>query len=194
MASLRHPARAAALLLLSVMVAGCLTAERKIIRLNVKPDGSGTGSILYVNIMSSEEDGLDVSARDYGELVSKYLKGDEYDDAYLGLRNLKKRLYEDRGMLNGELTFAFDSYDDVGLYRYDNPNGQRTGPYMYSIATHGGYAAEKFEGSNGTEGPPHMPVLFWPDTTRNFEVVARIDTASAETRSLLPIYKRVEGK
>jgi len=194
MVALRHPLRTAALLLLSVLAAGCLTAERKVIRLNVKPDGSGTGSITYINIMSSEEEGIDVSARDYGELVSKYLKGNTYDEAYLGLRDLKKRLYEDHGVLNGELTFSFENYDDVGLYRYEEPSGARSGPYMYSIATHGGYAAEKFESSNGLTGPAHMPALFWPDTSRTFEVVARIDSASPETRSLLPLYKRVGVK
>lgn len=166
-------------------VSGCLTAERKETIFTVKPDGSGSGKIIFYNIRSIEEDGKDVSLGDYNELVNSYMKGAKFEDFYPDFLNMKKRLYRDKDQLNGELSFEFLHFNDVGLYRH-----QGTGPWMYHVGPKADFSVEHFENSNGTVANEKMPVVFWPDDTREFRIVARFDH-SESSRSLLPVYERV---
>lgn len=172
--------------LASILFGGCLTAERKILSYTLKPDGSGTGRIVFQNLMTVEDDGTDVSLHDYNELVTTYLTGTKFNSLYPELMNMKKRLFEDNGKLSGEITFDFASYTDVGLYRYEN-----VGPYMYHIGSISDIATERFETSNGDLPGGRMPVVFWPDSTREFMIVAGITKPTRETSSLLPLYFRL---
>lgn len=174
------------LLLLAVVAGGCLTAERKEIIYTINPDSSGTGRIIFHNLMSSEEEGNDVSLRDYQEIVGNYLKGTKFDDFFPELQNKQKRIFEENGVLNGEVSFTFSHYEEVGLFRY---NGQ--GPYMYHVGSKADYATEQFESSNGDLYTPRLPVVFWPDTATVFRIVSTIEKPSPESRSLLPLYKRI---
>lgn len=173
------------LLACTLGMGGCLTAERKETVFIVKPDGSGTGRIVFYNIRSIEERDEDVSIRDYNELLSNYLKGRKFDDFYPEFINLKKRLFEQDGELNGELTFEFLHYNDVGLYRY-----REDGPWMYYVGPRADFSVEHFDASNGTVPGEQMPVAFWPAGTTEFRVVSRFDQ-SESARSLLPLFKRI---
>ena len=180
-----HFLTAILLLLCALGASGCLTAERKEIVLRVKPDGSGTGTITFYNVGSIEEDGNDVSIRDYSELVSNYLKGTKFEDFYPDYINFRKRLYESDGELNGEVTFEFIHYEDIGLYRY-----QGNGPWMYHVGQRSDFAVETYDASNGTVPNTLMPVVFWPAETTEFHIVSKFDR-SESTRSLLPLFRRI---
>lgn len=173
------------LLLCAIGAGGCLTAERKETVLRVKPDGSGSGTITFYNIGSVEENGSDVSVRDYSDLISNYLKGNKFEETYPEYVNLKKRLYESGGQLHGEITFEFIHYEDAGLYRYENK-----GAWMYHVGQRSDFAVEAYETSNGTVPNTLMPVAFWSPETTEFRITSKFDVSEA-TRSLLPLFRRI---
>jgi hypothetical protein len=173
------------LLCCALLASGCLTAERKEIVFTVKPDGSGTGRITFYNIKSIEEEGKDNSSHDYADLVKKYLKGTKFEESYPEYLNMKKRLYEEEGRLNGELTFEFKHYEDIGLYRYEGK-----GPWMYFIGSRSDVAIERFDTSNGSYPNDMLPVVFWPAEISEFHIIDRFDDPGQAARSLLPLFKR----
>lgn len=173
------------LLLCALGTSGCLTAERKEIVLKVKPDGSGTGTITFYNIGSVEENGKDMSVTDYTDLMNSYLKGRKFEETYPEYINLKKRLYESDGQLNGEVTFEFIHYEDAGLYRY-----QEKGPWMYHVGQRSDFAVETFDASSGTVPNTLMPVVFWPAETTEFRIASKFDGSEA-TRSLVTLFRRI---
>lgn len=175
-------------ILASAGLGGCLTAERKEIVLKVNDDGSGTGSITFYNIMSAEE-GKDVSLSDYTELVNNYLKGTKFEDYYPQFLDFSKRLYEQDGKLNGEITFSFLHYEDAGLYRYQNK-----GPWMYYIGLKSDVGVDQFDTSNGMLGTEHMPVVFWAEGTKEFRIVSRFERGDMITHPLAAFYKRIGTK
>jgi hypothetical protein len=172
-------------LLCSILLGGCLTAERKEYRFVVRPDGSGTGQVTFFNIMSTEEDGRNVSARDYHDLVVGFLKGNRFEERNPALGNVRKRLFEKDGRLNGEITFDFLSYEDVGLFRYKG-----TGAWMFYPTGSTSLMSGEYENSNGEFGGEKMPVVFWPEGTGEFQVSVYLDDPSSKDQSLLPYYIR----
>jgi hypothetical protein len=169
----------------SLLLGGCLTAEQKEYHFLVKPDGSGSGELVFHNIMSLEEDGTNKSAQDYYELVTSFLKGTKFEEQNPALGNVRKRLFEKDGQLQAEVLFDFLSYEDVGLYRY-----QGTGPWMFHPSTSSKFSSETFQSSNGEFAGDKMPVVFWPETTNDFRVTVVIEEPSPQHHSLLPYYKR----
>lgn len=180
----RQPLLFGTLLLALATLSGCLLAERKIYRFTLNPDGSGSGSITFYNVMSVEEESEDASVKDFTDLKERYLKGTEFEDQRPGLTNVKKRLFEENGTLCGEFTFDFASYQDVGLYRFE---GQ--GPFMY-FTRPGDFNPEIYLRSNGTYGGETMPVVFWPEGTTRIEMEAMYDKPERKATSLLGLYKR----
>ncbi|HVZ39551.1 MAG TPA: hypothetical protein VHI13_09760 [Candidatus Kapabacteria bacterium] len=180
------PALSALLLFLSVAAAGCLSADHKEVILTVKPDGSGSGRVVFHDIVSMEEGGKDVSVADYTELISTYYKGRKFEDYYPQYSNFKKRLFEEDGKLSGEITFDFGNYEDAGLFRY---KGQ--GPWMYHVGVKSEFAAERYDTSNGTLGGETMPVVFWPAETHEFRISSHYDRSDATVRRLLSLFTRI---
>ncbi len=167
------------------IASGCLTAERKELIFSIKPDGSGTGTLTFYNIKSIEEDGKDNSSHDYAELVKRYLKGSKFEESYPEYQNLRKRLYEENGKLNGQLTFDFKHYEDVGLYRHEGK-----GPWMYYIGNRSDVSVERFDTSNGSYPNDLLPIVFWPAEQTELQIVNRFDDPGQAARSLLPLFKR----
>lgn len=170
----------------AIAVAGCLSADRKEIILTVRPDSSGSARIVFHNLVSVDERSHDASIGDYEELVRRYLKGSKFEDYSPLFLNFKKRLFEENGVLNGEVTFEFSHYEDVGLYRY---NGR--GPWMYHVGFHSDLVTEHFDTSNGSLGGELMPVVFWPEDAREFRIVSHFDRGDGQVRPLLPLFKRI---
>lgn len=172
--------------IMSLATSGCLTAERKEITFWVKPDGSGSGRILFRDIVSVPEDTNDASVTDYTELVDNYLKGRKFEEYYPQYTNFKKRLFEQNGKLNGEVTFDFGHYEDVGLYRYLD-----RGPWMYHVGMQSEFGVERYDTSNGSMGGQMMPVVFWPENTTEFRISSRFERSDLSIRPLLPLFKRI---
>lgn len=172
-------------LLVSVSLGGCLLVENKEYHFTVKPDGSGTGRITFVNIMSAEDEAEDPSPSDYRELITKYLNGKRFEQDHPQYTNVRKRLYEEDGVLKGEITFDFLSYEDISLFRF-----QGKGPWMY-YTNPGGFNYEHYESSNGEHGGDMMPVIFWPDSATEFEIKTTFEKSERKTQSLLALFKRL---
>lgn len=173
----------------ALAMAGCLTAEKKEYKIKLNPDGSGTGTITFYNIVSAEEDSSDVSVRDYTELVNQYLKGKKFEDGHPAYTNVRKRLYERDGKLTGEIIFDFSSPDLVGLYRYKDK-----GTWVYYMgysSSANDMSVEKFESSSGEPAGDRIPLIFWPEGTTDFTVTTLLTPVDRSTRSLLGLYKRI---
>ena len=172
-------------LLLPILHSGCLIAAKKVLLLEVRPDGSGSGRVYYTDISSLQEDEHDRTLEDYSRLVDGWLNGSEFEETYRGTLNTKKRLFELGGALHGEALFEFEHYNDVGLYRHDEK-----GPWMYYAMRHTSNV-EGFDTSNGSFGGDLMPVIFWPEETDTFRIVNSFDPGEAKVTSLLSLYRRI---
>lgn len=175
----------AILLTLPLSAGGCLIAAKKVIAFEVSEDGSGTGKIIYTDLSSLQEDEHDRSLEDYSTMIEEWLNGSNLETIWPGAQNIEKRIFELGGALHGEMTFSFEHYNEVGLYRHDD-----TGPWMYHAGRHTSNV-EGFDTSNGRYGGEMMPVIFWPDTTVTFRIVNGFDPGNRPVRSLHPLYKRL---
>jgi hypothetical protein len=176
----------------AISISGCLTVESKEYRIRLNPDLSGEATILFVNILSESEDTVDITADDFQQLTEFYLEGTQLEKENPGFRNARKRIFEQNGVLMGEITFAFDSLTAVRLFRYD-----RSSPLMYFVGSP--LSAEQLVETNGTRGPDWMPVVFWSRESTELYVKTRIVSEVSSQRSLLKRFQdwqagRVPGK
>lgn len=169
----------------SLFLGGCLTAGRKVITLRVNPDGTGSGTMVFHNISSMQEEEQDNSLADYSRLVDTWVNGNTFEQANPTLHDVKKRLFAEGNQLNGEITFEFYHYSDIGLYRYQN-----SGPWMYYTQMNAS-EIEKFDSTNGEFGGETMPVIFWPEKTKEFRVVNTFESGERPVTSLYSQYKRL---
>lgn len=138
---------------------GCLTAQYKEYTWNIKPDGSGTGKIVWRNIFSSGNTNSDESAKDFVSLIDDYLEGSSLEGENPGFNKVKKRLFIEQGELCGEITFEFDELSDIGFYRYQNK-----GPLMFLLKNYD----EKFEECSGDWGGDDFRVAFFDISKKKF--------------------------
>ena len=181
---MRSPKLLILLTLVPFVLGGCLTAGRKVIKLHLDEEGKGTGSITFYNIMSIQENEEEQSHKDYTELVSTWIKGDAFERANPSLSNVNKRLFAEKGVLNGEVTFQFFHPLEVGLYRHND-----VGPWMY-FTKHGSSSWEQFDTCNGDYGGELMPVAFWKEGTTEFMIANRFDHADMTLVPLFPLYDK----
>lgn len=180
------------ILISTFFCAGCLTVEKKEYNISIKPDGSGSAKITFMGISSADEDSLDRSLKDYGELVDDYYHGNKLESEHPEWTNVKKNLKKVADKLYGELTFDFANAEAVGLFRYKNK-----GAWMYYVGNFGIFNQEKLDtnfiatNKNITYGGEKMPILFWDENTTEI----KFRTISAESdrsiRSLLPKFEKI---
>ncbi|MHC1774549.1 MAG: hypothetical protein AB9834_03965 [Lentimicrobium sp.] len=168
--------------ILAIVMTSCLTVEKKEYSFELTGDNSGKMTIRYINILSSMDDGNDVSAADFQELLDKYINGDQIVQDFPGATNIKKRLYEDNGQLCGEITLEFTELSSARLYQYDKKS-----PVMMCISA--AYDSETYINSNGSYGNDYMPVVFWPSGSKKLEVTTTVTTPDETTMSLLDAYR-----
>jgi hypothetical protein len=167
---------------ISAILSGCLTVESKEYRIKLKSDLSGEATIRFVNIQSESDDTLDISGDDFHQLIELYLQGNRIENDNPGFRNSHKRLYEENGVLVGELTFQFDSLSAVRLFKYDTNS-----PYMYFVGSP--LSSEQLMETNGVYGADWMPVVFWHRDERELFVKTRVVSEVPHRRGLLRHYK-----
>ena len=68
--------------------------------------------------MSDKKDSLSTPETDYQDLIDSYFKGDKLSEELPGIKNVKKKLYEEDNQLCGELTFEFDDITKLKFYKY----------------------------------------------------------------------------
>lgn len=159
----------------------CLTVEKKEYTFKMEDKNSGTLTIKFINILSMKDDTTDVSKSDFEELVSSYIDGNEIENDFNRAIIRGKRLFEEDGVLCGEVVIDFYDLASVGLFRYDDKS-----PLMFNVSSF--LDSETYLNSNGTYGGEVMPVVFWPDSKSTFELTTYITTPDENTVSLLKEY------
>ena len=168
---------AAALLLL---LTGCISVESKEYRFKVNPDGTGSGTITFVNIVSQDDEGRDVSFKDFGELVTDYMEGADFEDQNPQYHITGKRLFQKDSVLMGEVTFTFTSFDSIGFFRQPNCD-------CCPVLLHSEAFQETYVESNGAYLGDNAatPFIRWTADTKEYYIKTRIMDDMTGTRSLL---------
>jgi hypothetical protein len=157
----KYAAVVCSVIVLGLSLTGCLTAEHKEVRLQLNADGkSGSGTIVFSNILSSPGDTADVSKEDFNTLIAEYYQGRKIEIENKGMKNVRKKLYKVDGKLMGEMQFDFDDLSTLGFYRY------KDGPYMFYAVSDGFFTSGQYESSNGSYMGERMPVIFWDSSER----------------------------
>ncbi len=182
------------LFVLSFMLLGCLTVEKKIYTFEFTGKKSGKLTIKYVNLMSVEgyvepeteaetEEYEDTALRDFEDLVETYLKGSKIEESYPYATNIQKRLFEEDGKLCGEITMEFNNLEAVRLYQFNKKS-----PIMFSISNT--LDGEIYESSNGILGnQDFMNVVFWEPKTKVLQVTTSVTIPDDLSVSLIDHYK-----
>lgn len=170
------------LFFLALLLSSCLTIEEKEYTFEIKEDGSGSLRIKYINILSMKDDTATVTKSDFQELVTNYIEGDQLGQDYPDAVIRSKRIFEEGGVLCGEVIIDFKTLRSVGIYQYD-PNC----PYMFNINSF--LDSESFVSSNGEYGGDIMPVVFWPNNLSRLKLSTSITNPDETTISLLDEYR-----
>lgn len=154
-----------ALLIFAVQFTGCLTVEKKEYHISINKDLSGSGKIIFRNILHQKYGEDDSPQKDFEELISTYIDGDKLESDYSGLKIVKKELFEENGQLCGVFEFQFFNIQDVKLFRYNDQ-----APFMYYINTFD----ESYSSSNGYFDESKMPVVFWENNTKDLKLITSV--------------------
>lgn len=188
--SIKMPKLIISMMFLFFLVIGftsCLSVEKKEYIFEFTGVNSGKLTIRYINIYSNMDDGKDVSADDFKDVLDKYINGSQIEEDYPGAKNITKRLYEENGQLHGEVTMEFSDLNSARLYQYD-----RSGPIMMNIST--AYDSEAYLSSNGEYGNDHMPVVFWPAQTKKLQVTTSVSKPEETSVSLVNAYREWKSR
>ena len=170
------------IVLLSLCLTACLTVESKEYRIKLKSDHSGEATIKFINIMSEADDTVDISSDDFHQLIEFYLQGNQLEKENPGFQNVKKRLFEEEGVLCGEITFTFDSLGSVRIFKYDDNS-----PYMYAVGSP--LSSEQYVESNGMLAREWMPVVLWQKDARELYIKTKVVSEVSFQHSMLKNYK-----
>jgi hypothetical protein len=163
----------------ALFLTSCLTVEKKEYKYEFTGKNTGTVTIIYHNICSSNDsDG--VASTDFKELIDTYLNGTKPEDEFPGATVIKKEMYEENGKLNARVILGFTDLKTAHLYQAD-PKGQ----YMLHMSSF----SENYESSNGTWGGEVMPVVFWDRKLKVLNVTTTVEKNIENTLSLLEMYK-----
>ena len=167
---------------LFVLLPGCLTVETKEYHIKLKNSHSGEATIKFINILSESDDTTDATKEDFLQLMESYVNGEKLEKDNPSYRNVKKKLYEERGVLVGEISFTFDSLSTIRFFKFDNDS-----PYMYYASNP--LSSETLIETNGIQGEKWMPMVFWKKDAREFYVKTKIATESHYRRGLLKRFR-----
>lgn len=172
----------------ALLFTGCLSVEKKVYYYKVNEDGTGEGKIKYINIISEMDDETDVSDTDFDELINNYLNGTYFEDENPNLFVQDKKLFEENGVLCAEVSFTFNSFPQIGFYKYPKCE---CSPIMYYI----GGLSETYEESNGEYlgDESSMYFIIWDAGTTEFEFTTIVSTVVENSISLLPRYLEWEA-
>ena len=170
-----------------LLMTGCLTVEKKEYSFVLTDKTSGTLTIKYINIMSIMDDTIDVSQEDFAELISNYIEGNAMADEFPSAKIVKKHLFEENGVLCGEVVLDFVEISQVRLYRHND-----LGPFMYCVNC--SPDAETYESSNGDYGGEVMPIIFWEEDLKEFNMITSVTFPDETTVGLVDLFHEWEGK
>jgi hypothetical protein len=172
--------------LLCIKLIGCLAVETKEYSFKLKSGNSGEGKIKYINILRTDDSASTIEG-DYEELVNSYLRGGKPEDEIKGIKNVKKRLFEEDNQLCGEITFEFDDITTLKFYKYNNDVWCY---YIPTVSMNFFTGTDEYFSSNGTYGGESMPVIFWDGKEKKFEFKTIVSQADKNKTSLLSVWKQ----
>lgn len=183
---------AAIFLGLFAVLSGCIVPETKEYRFKLNPDGSGSGTVTFVNLVSQDDDERDVSFKDFSELVTDFLQGTDFEDQNPAYHVTNKRLFEKDGKLMGEVAFTFSSLDSVGFFR--QPNCDCCPTLLYAEAFQENYVGSDGKFLGDTTSSPFgngsaTPFIVWPAGAREFYVKTSVLENLDNTHSLLAYWQ-----
>lgn len=167
-----------------VLLGGCLTSEYKEYSFKINADGSGEGVIRFINIVSEDDEGENVSFDDFGELIDGYYNGTTFENENPHYVVTDKRLFEENGVLNGEVTFTFSNADSIGFILFPDCS-------CASVLYYLGSYSESFMQSNGKYlgFGRDLPVIVWEPGTSEYTFQTSVKDDMSDARSLLSLYK-----
>lgn len=169
----------------AINIIGCLTYEAKEYSFTLQNGNSGSGKIKYINIMRTEDTSVTIES-DYQELIDTYLKGNKPEDELLGVKNVKKRLFEEDNQLCGEITFDFEDITTLKFFNYKD----KVWAYNMNSSSFGLFGgSESYFSSNGTFGGETTPVIFWDSDQKEFTLKTTVSQNDKKTTGLLNLWK-----
>lgn len=167
------------------LVSSCLTCETKEYTFALTGKGQGTLTIKYKNIFSKNNDEeltpSEELEKDYEELISDYIQGDQLLSTFPEAKLVSRKLYQENGKLNGEVVYEFSTIGQVHLFQTDSK-----GPYMYLLNA---FSFETVQKSNGLQGPEYFSVIYWGSKLKSLNFTSSLDDVDEFSTSLLPIWK-----
>lgn len=171
------------LLMTVLFLSGCLTCEKKQYTFQFTGKDTGKLTIKYINILSTMDDTIDVSEEDFASLMTDYMEGSEIENEFPEATLVDKRLFEENGVLCGEIVLEFSSLTACHLYQHKGK-----GPIMYCLGCYS-IDSEYYGSSNGEYGNDIMPVVFWEDGLKTLSLTTDVTTPDETNVSLLDRWK-----
>ncbi|HPM93481.1 MAG TPA: hypothetical protein PKZ74_11800 [Bacteroidales bacterium] len=171
------------LIMTVLFLSGCLTCEKKEYTFQFTGKDSGRLTIKYINILSTMDDTIDVSEEDFASLMTDYIEGSEIENEFPDATVVDKRLFEENGVLCGEIVLEFSNLTACHLYQHKGK-----GPIMYCLGCYS-IDSEYYGSSNGEYGNDIMPVVFWEDGLKTLTLTTDVTTPDETTVSLLDRWK-----
>ncbi|MBL7033493.1 MAG: hypothetical protein ISR91_05045 [Candidatus Delongbacteria bacterium] len=169
-------------LLVGILLSGCLQVQETVYRFQLHEDGTMTGTIRFLGIVSSPEDGEDVSTSDFMSLVSDYLEGEVYENEHPFMEFSGKRFWVENNTLNGELSFTMREVNAGGFLI--DPGCDCAAIYLVLSDDYSPLVV-----SNG-ELIAGEACLRWPAGTTEFSLTAGPDDETEAGSSLASFYER----
>jgi len=168
-----------------IAMSGCLATEIKEYHFQINYDGSGSGTIKYINIVSEEDDEKDVSFDDFGELITNYLEGTAIEEENPGYTILGKELNVVDSQLIGEIKFEFNLLEKVSFWR---DQLCECSPILFYF----GSLSETLQETDGTylhTDENEFPLIMWPANTTEFSFKTHVKEDMSDAHSLAPLYQ-----
>lgn len=172
--------------LASFILTSCLTVEKKQYTFEMTGKNSGKLTIKYINILSDVDSAGYTEVQDFDELLSDYINGSKIEESYPEAANIQKRLFEENGMLCGEVTMDFPSLSAARIFQFDKKS-----PFIFYASSVDG---ESYIESNGTYGGDNCPVVVWPAKLKKLIVTTSVTRPGDSHVSLLGEYAKWKRK
>ena len=169
--------------LVMINLNGCLSTEYKEYIFEINSDDSGEGEIIFYNLVSVEDDEKDDSFKDFGELVSDYIEGANFEDDNPNYQVINKKLFEKDSILVGRVEFTFTNYRDIGFFKSEECD---CSPLMYFMGDFG----ETYSESNGSYlgEEKDFPVIIWQSDANEIYIKTVVQEDLTGTHSFLKLY------
>ena len=172
---------------LCFILSSCLNTEFKQYFFKINADGSGTGTIKFINIVSEEDEEQNVSTTDFDTLINNYINGTTFEEENPNFNVISKELFEENGVLNGKVEFTFNDFQDIGFYHYQRSEHAPILFYLGSFSetmleTDGEYLGGAEDEDEG------IPMIVWAPGTTEFTFKTALKDEMSNAHTLLNLY------